>query len=60
MIERSSRRQVLVFISLENLKEFVVLFYKHTNINRALKNIKSDIMCYNSKTLGLINERNLI
>ena len=40
-----SRKQVLMSMSLVNSKKFMVLFCKHvTNINRALKNIKSDIM----------------
>ena len=43
--KRLLRRQVLVFISLSNLMKFMVLFCKHVvNINRALKDIKSDIM----------------
>lgn len=41
----SSRRQVLTSISMENSEKFMVLSYKHvTNINEALKNIKSDII----------------
>ena len=43
--KRLLRRQVLVFISLSNLMKFMVLSCKHVvNINRALKDIKSDIM----------------
>ena len=39
------RRQVLVSISLSNSTKFMVLSYKHVeNINRALKNIKFNIM----------------
>jgi len=39
------RRQVLVSMSLSNSTKFMVLSYKHVeNINRALKNIKFNIM----------------
>jgi len=39
------RRQVLVLISSANLEKFMVLSSKHAaNINKTLKNIKSDIM----------------
>ena len=40
-----SRRQILVSMSLTNVSKFMVLFSKYiTNINRALKDIKSNIM----------------
>jgi len=39
------RRQVLVSMSPSNLTKFMILSYKHVeNINRALKNIKLNIM----------------
>jgi len=46
MITKSlSRRQVLVSITLTNVEKFIVLSGKHVaSINRAFKDIKSDIM----------------
>lgn len=41
----SSRRQIIVFISNNNSLKFIILFSLYiANLNRALKNIKSDIM----------------
>ena len=43
--KRPSRRQVLISMSLTNTSKFMVLSSKHiANINRALKDIKSDII----------------
>jgi len=45
MTKSSSRKQVLVLISMNNLEKIMKLSNKHVaNINRTLKNIKSDIM----------------
>ena len=45
MMKDSSKRQVLVFMSLENSNKFMVLSYKYiTNINRALKDINLDVI----------------
>jgi len=39
------RRQILISMSLENSSKFTALSYKHvTNINMALKDIKSHVM----------------
>ena len=44
-IKGLSRRQILVSMSLANFSKFMVLSYKHiANINRAFKNIKSDVI----------------
>lgn len=41
----SSRRQIIVFVSNNNSLKFIWLFSLYiANLNRALKNIKSDIM----------------
>ena len=45
IFKRPLRRQVIVPMSLTNISKSMVLFGKYmTNINKALKNIKSDIM----------------
>ena len=45
IIEEPLRKQVIVTMSLVNLERFIVLSNKHvSNINRSLKEIKSDIM----------------
>ena len=45
MIKSSSRKQVIIPISLNNSQNFMLLFNKYVfNINRVLKDIKSDIM----------------
>jgi len=45
MTKGPSRRQVLVSISLMNSNLFMVMYSIHvTNINKALKDIKSDTM----------------
>jgi len=45
MTKEFSYKQALVPISLENSKKFIILSEQHvTNINRILKNIKSDIL----------------
>ena len=45
MTKGLSRKQVLVSISSNNLDKFIILSSKHiANINRALKNIKSDVI----------------
>ena len=45
MTKGLSRKQVLVSISSNNLDKFIILSSKHVaNINRALKNIKSDVI----------------
>jgi len=45
MTKRLSRKQIIVLISLNNLEKFMVLSNKHVaNINRALKDIKLDVM----------------
>ena len=45
IIKSPSRRQVIIPISTNNISKFMSLSSKHiSNINRALKNIKSEIM----------------
>ena len=45
MTKRLSRKQIIVLISSNNLEKFIVLSNKHVaNINRALKDIKLDVM----------------
>ena len=45
MIKNLSRKQIIVPISLGNSNKFIVLSNKHIfNINKALKDIKSDIL----------------
>ena len=45
MTKGLSRKQVLVPMSFNNLDKFIILSSKHVaNINRALKNIKSDVI----------------
>ena len=59
----SSRRQVIILMSLNNFQKFMLLSNKHVfNINRTLKDIKSDIMadfiCTNNR--GLIITTNKV
>jgi len=45
IIKRPSRKQIIVPISSNNLEKFIMLSDKHiVNINRAFKDIKSDVM----------------
>ena len=45
MMKDLSRKQIIILISLSNLEKFIVLSNKYiTNINRALKDVKLDIM----------------
>ena len=45
IIKRPSRKQVIVSMNPENIRNFIKELSTHvTNINKALKNIKSDIM----------------
>jgi len=45
MTKRPSRKQIIISMSIHNKTKFMEIFGVYiTNINRALKNIKSDIM----------------
>ena len=57
-----SRRQVLVSMSLNNSEKLIMLFSKHmANINRALKDIKSDVVgnfiCTNNRGLTITTNK---